>query len=243
MQFYNATTKRAICQKTDRLCDSNDTSFPRLAKTAEANDSNELIAAWILGADGTWQWDDSNYDDLPIGTQTLVESQNNYSFNDKFLEIDQVEIMDSNGKYFIIRPIDEQDRKSTIPLEEIYSDNGRPVFYDKIADDTIAIYPAPDAGVTVTLIKGIKIKFRRTTKAFTAVATTATDETEPGFISSYHQILPYMMAVPYCMKYKKDRVGLYEKRIEELKQGLIDIYARREMDKRKQITNNPIAFR
>ncbi len=242
MQFYDATNKRAICQKIDRLCDSDDTSYPRLEKTAEVNDAGEKVAGWLINADGTWEWDDSNYTDLPIGTQTLIEGQGQYTFNDKFLQILEVQVKDDAGNFRIIPTIDQKEVASDIPLSRTYETAGFPQWYDKVTDDTIIFYPAPTA-TDVTLASGLKIRFKRTLKLFTAVATTAEDTTIPGFASPFHEILSYMAAIPFCMSYKKDRVGLYEKRVAEIQKELIDHYSSRERDIRHGFTMAGINYR
>jgi hypothetical protein len=52
-----------------------------------------------------------------------------------------------------------------------------------------------------------------------------------------------MAAIPYCMTYKKDRVALYEQKIDRLKKELIGHYAQREKDTRRIATMKPITFR
>lgn len=241
MQFYDATNKRAICQKIDRLCDTTDTSYTRLNKTAEVNDAYEQVVGWLIASDGTWQWDDSNYSTLPIGTQTLVTTQSAYTFNDKFLDIISVEVKNANGDWEILRPIDQREFSDTMPLEEAFEDDGMPEYYDKVSEDTIKLYPAPKTG-SCTLTSGLRVKFKRTANLFTAASNTDADTTVPGFASPYHEILAYMAAIPYCMTYKKDRLALYEKRVAELKDELIKFYSKREMDKRKQMTMAPINY-
>lgn len=242
-----ATINDIILESLD-LCDANTTSYPATTMLRRINEAYERVVGWILAIDGTWQWDDTNYTDLPIGTQTLVEGQNNYSFNDKFLEIEEVLILDEAGKWHIIKPIDQSELEINIPLEEYFADNGRPLYYDKVTDDTIKLYPAPDDGSSVTLANGIKIKFRRTADIFTTAQVTAGTKI-PGFISSAHYILSYMAAIPYCMKYKKDRVSLYEKRVGDFdppigyKKEIIDSYSRREQDKRKVLTMEGVLHR
>ena len=93
MQYYNVTdTENSLVHECWDLCDANNTSYPLDGKvTRRFNIALERVIGWILESDGTWQWDDTNYTTLPIGTQTLVNSQGVYSFNDKFLELELVE--------------------------------------------------------------------------------------------------------------------------------------------------------
>jgi hypothetical protein len=222
------------------LCDASSTTYTDATLLRRINEAYERVVGWILGCDGTWQWDDTNYTDLPIGTQTLVASQSKYSFNDKFLEIEEVQILKSDGHWEIIQPIDQKEESDFYPLSEEYATPGMPEFYDKVSDDTIELFPAP-AAANVTLASGLKIKYRRTASIFTS-AEVSTGTKVPGFMSTFHYMLSYMAAIPYCMKFKKDRVALYEKRVEEYKQDLIEAYSRRERDKIKQITVRSRAF-
>lgn len=224
------------------LCDATTTSYIAANLLRRINEAYERVIGWILEADGTWQYDDTNYTDLPIGTQTLVESQNAYSFSNKFLEIDEVQILDKNGDWAIIKPVDQKEYSDDTPLDEAFATDGIPECYDKIADDTIMLYPAPDDGTAVTLASGLKIKFKRTASVF-SYSDIDTGTKVPGFPSPYHAILAYMAAIPYCMTYKKDRVVMYQNEVERLKKGIIESYSRREQDKRKQMTMSRRAYK
>ena len=224
------------------LCDADTTSYIAADLLRRVNIAYEQVVGYLLTADGTWQWDDTNYTDLPIGTQTLVSGQSAYTFNDKFLQLLEVQIMGKDGKYRIIQPIDQREYSDEAPLEEDFTTDGEPIYYDKVSDDTIKLYPAPDNGISVTLASGLKIKFKRTADLFTT-AQVNTGTKVPGFASPYHVILSYMAAIPYCMTYKKDRVALYEKKVMDLKKELVELYSNREKDKRKVMTMGSIAFR
>lgn len=224
------------------LVDADTTSYPAADMLRRVNNSLETLTALIINADGTWQFDDSNYSDFPIGTFTLVASQAKYSFNDKFLQLLEVQIMDKLGNYNIIKPIDQKEYDDLIPLEEAFETAGRPIYYDKISDDTIKLFPAPDNGVTVTLASGLKVKFKRTADLFTSAQVT-TGTKVPGIASPYHQLIAYMAALPYALSYKKDRVPLFEKKIDELKKDLVRFYSRREKDVKKVATMKIIQFR
>lgn len=227
--------------ETRDLCDADTNSYTAATLLRRINSAYEQVVGWIIQADGTWQFDDSNYTDLPIGTQTLVASQSAYTFNDKFLQIEEVQIKDDEGNWQIIQPIDQREYSDETPLSEAFETDGFPQFYDKIAEDTIKLYPAPSAA-DCTLTGGLKIKFKRTASIYTSAEVT-TGTKVPGFISTYHYILSYMAAIPFCMTYKKDRVALFERKVEEMKKGIIEAYTQREKDKRKVITMDGILFR
>lgn len=220
------------------LCDADTTSYPAATLLRRINQAYEQVVGWLINADGTWQFDDSSYTASPSGTQTLVAGQSAYSFNDKFLQLLEVQIKDINGNWKILTPIDQIEYSNSQPLSEAFKTNGLPIYYDKISEDTIKLYPAP-AAANCTLADGLKIIFKRTANIFTSAEVT-TGTKEPGFASPFHFILAYMAAIPYCMTYKKDRVALYEKRVMDLKKELLSLYALRERDVQNVMTMAPI---
>lgn len=247
MLFYNATTKQGICQEIDRLCDTADTDYPRLDKTSRVNESMERLVGDIIIADGTFQYDDTNYTTLPRGKGTLVEGQEAYSFSSEYLQIESVEILSKDGfTYRRIENIDNVDLGGRSPQEYFGTESdgspkkGEVSCYD-ILGDSVILYLAPTS-TNHTLTNGLRIWFKRKPQAFTAVSTTATDSTEPGLPSSYHVILAYMAAIPYCMAKHKDRVALYQREVDLMKIAILKYYGLRERDRRKIMTPKPISF-
>lgn len=235
-----------INSETRLLCDADSSSYPDDALLRRTNLGYEQVVGWLINADGKWQFDDTNYGDFPIGTFTLVSGQGKYSFNDKFLQIIDVQIKTVNGKYRIIQPIDQKDLdpkfRLQLPLRERFAIDGYPIFYDKLSSDTLELLPAPDNGVTVTLDAGLRIYFKRTADLFTS-AQVSTGTKVPGFDSTFHVILSYMAALPFCMSYKKDRVALYQSEVIRLKDEILQQYTKRSKDERNAMTSEYIAFR
>lgn len=233
------------------LCDADTTSYPAAALLRRINYAYEIVVGWIIGADGTWQFDDTNYTNFPIGTYTLTAGTGRYSFNDKFLQLEEVQILraGTGGNYEIIPPLDQKELGDQItPLDEIYSENGFPQFYDKVSDDTIELFPSP-ASADVNLTNGLKIRFKRTADLYTSAQVT-TGTKEPGFASSFHSILSYMAARPYCLTYKPERVTMIDKVIGDttleptgMKVAILNHYSRRSKDQRKRMTMAFTPFR
>lgn len=221
------------------LCDADSTSYPDAVILRRVNASYEHRVGQIIGLDGTWQFDDSNYTTLPIGTQDLVASQQDYSFDTRFLAIERVQVKDANGIWQMVDPIDKSQLLD-IALDEYQKTPGIPNEYDKNGE-SIFLYPSPSASY-VTLSGGLKVFFQRTASVFTS-GEVSTGTKTPGFASPFHILLAYDASIPYCMSYKKDRVALFEKKAMELEKDLLNFYARREKDVRKQLTMKPIAFR
>lgn len=227
----------------DDLCDSTDTSYPVAKKVLHINASLEELVGKIIIADGTWQFDDTNYTDLPRGKGLLVEGQENYSFASEYLSIEAIEILDKNNKYIRIDPIDHSELGGLSPQEYFGVDSsgnplkGFPSHYD-ILGDTIFLFPAPTSD-SITLADGIRVWFKRTVDLFTTLDTIQ----EPGLPSSYHSLLSYMASIPYCIKYHKDRIVLYQRKIDLMTKDLLDFYGQREKNRRKIMRVKSINFR
>ena len=240
MQLYNTTTKRGLVQEVHRLCDTTDTSYTRLDITARLNDAMEELVGEIITADGTWDYDDTNHTTLPRGKGNLVNAQSQYTFASEYLDIVAVDVLDTSNVYRKLKAFDPSQLGDLSPEEYFGVDGsgnlktGFPEYYDK-QGDSIFLYPAPSS-TNVTLTNGLRVWFKRAPNAFTAASDTSNDTTEPGLPSSYHVLLAYMAAIPYCMSYYPERVVLYEKRRDELKQKLLDYYGLRERDSRKTMT-------
>ena len=225
------------------LCDSDYLSYPPVKKVLNVNVAYEELVAMIINADGTWQFDDANLTDLPRGKGNLVEGQESYTFASDYLQIEHIDILDTNNLYCRIKPFDPKEYSDRSP-DEIWGvdssgnpNTGFPEVYD-IKGDSIRLYPAPTAD-SVTLTNGIRVDFKRTVDLFTVADTTQ----QPGLPSTHHSLLAYMASVPYCMKFHQDRLALYEKKVDEMKKTLISHYAHREKNKRKIMTTNSISFR
>lgn len=224
-------------------CDSDYLSYPPAKKALNSNIAYEELVGLILQADGTWQFDDDvNNSTLPRGTGTLVEGQESYTFASTYLEVDQIDILGTDGVYRKIKPLDPADLGDMTPEEYFGSTTsltakGFPEYYD-IQGTTIRLYPAPTS-TSVTLTNGIRVLFRRTIDLFTVSDTTQT----PVLPSLYHYLIGYMASLSYCAKYKKDRVAWLEKKIDEGKKGLVAFYGKREKDRRHIITTKGISFR
>lgn len=235
MQFNSNATQQDLVSEIDSLCDSNSTSYPIAAKTRRVNSSLEELVAEIINADGTWDYDDTNHSDSPVGTGNLVEAQEAYAFASEYLEIKQVSVKDTAGNWSVLEPIDPREFRDQA-IEEYFPATGLPTHFDKNGD-TIRLYPAPTS-TSVTLTAGLKVRFTRTASLFTTTDTTK----EPGLPSTHHVLLAYMAAIPYCATYKKDRVPYLVKKVDEMRKTLIAHFARREKDKRKVMTMRGINF-
>jgi len=245
MVLYDTTnTYQSIIHELWDLCDANITSMPLATAVRRINASYEELIGEIINADGTWQWDDDvNIGDAPRGKGDLVEGQEYYTFASKYLQVEAVDIKGTDGIYRRIKPIDPKEFEHISPDEYFGIDaSGNPEtsfpdFYD-IKGNSIRLYPAPTA-TEVTLTEGLRISFKRTADLFT----TSDTSQSPELPSTHHVLLAFMAAVPFCMSYKKDRVPLYEKKVDSMKKTLLEHYSYREKNRRGIIIPSRRAYK
>ena len=218
-----------IQQEARALVDADTTSYPASLMLIRNNTALEDIAVDILDADGRWQWDDTNRTDFPIGTTTLVASQQDYAFDTTHLKIIGVSVKDNSGDWYKLKPIDPDDFSDT-DRAEYCKTAGEPIYYDKIGN-SVFLYPAPDNGVSVTLASGLKVYYQRTADLFTSAEVT-TGTKVPGFASPFHILVAYMSALPYAQSYKKDRVPMIVDFINKKRADLKKFYSKRDKEER-----------
>lgn len=159
------------------------TQYPTSRITYSANNWLDRVAGYAIGADKRFQWDDTNHTKLPIGTTNLVADQDEYSFltdeqGNRILTLTRIDCKDSEGNWRQLMPID-QAQISPQALDEFMKTSADPLYYDKISDNIIKLYPASDTNVTA----GLKFYFQRSPSYFTTSDTTK----EPGVASTLHR--------------------------------------------------------
>ena len=182
MEFSNSSTNSGIVERARTIARVDATQWPTANIVNSANDRLDKIMNYGITADRKFQLDDSNHTKLPIGTTDLTAGQSDYSFltdeqGNRIINITRVEVMDSDGIYTLLRPKDQQEIGEA--LDEFLKTDAPPLYYDKIADNIIRLYPTPDETVSA----GLKFYFQRTPSYFTASDTTK----EPGFANELHR--------------------------------------------------------
>lgn len=200
---YN--THDSLYHDTLSLVGISDTSqYPIVQFIRNANQWYRKASSWIKASSGTWEYDDSNWTDLPEGTTTLVAGQQDYSLDTTIQEIERVEVLDVDGNYQKLKQLDQSQISGA--MDEFMETDGMPSYYD-VRGFSLFLYPAP-AAASVTTALGLKVYFSRDIKEFGITSTS----TEPGINADFHRIISLGSAYDYCLS----------NGIEDRKKGLRD---------------------
>lgn len=228
MRWDGETNGLDLSTDIDFWCDTNDTSFPQAKKILNANFALDDVVAQIMRADGRWKWDDTNNSDLPVGTTSLVASQQDYSIATTHLKILKVRAKDGAGNWYTLDPV---DRANLTDADLDTTVTGVPVKYTK-QGNSFYLYPIPNYSSS----GGLSVEFQRGASYFAVGDTTK----EPGFASMFHRLISLKVSEKYCMKNNLARLPAIQNEILKLEALLGDFYARRNDDEPKRFTMEEI---
>lgn len=219
-------TVQELDADVDFLCGSTSATYSPTNKRRNMNIAYRDVAAIIWESDGGWRYDDTNATTLPKASTNLVSDQQDYSLPSTAQRINRIEVVDSEGNYIKVNPLDMNEVTTGLP-EFLGGNTGLPLYYELVGR-SILLYPTPSSGY-VTLTNGLNIYMDRDVTDLAVTATT----TEPGFAPSFHRILSYAAAIDFTqdnqqrqfLAAQKDRLEqmmrrFYSKRAPEVKTKL-----------------------
>lgn len=184
--FSDTSGNTGILQRARAMARVDANQWATVNVVNSCNDWLNKIFTKGKNLDIKFQLDDTNHTKLPIGTIDLTANQSDYSFltdeqGNRITNLTRVDILDPSGLYRELKPIDQAELKGWA-LDEWNKTANLPLYYDKIADNVIRLYPKPATSVT----NGIKYYFQRAPSYFTASDTTkapgVADDLHRGFV-------------------------------------------------------------
>lgn len=219
MEFKNQTTQLGLINDVDFWATTDSSSYPTKDKTRNINAWYDKVDTWIWQATGTWEYDDANYNNLPIATTALVDNQRDYEMPSEARKVDGVSVKDDSGDWVQLDPIDKS--QMGVDPQEFFETKGIPRYYDLVGR-SILLYPSPDSS-EVTTSGGLKLFLSRKTIHFSSSATTR----EPGFASCFHRILSIGAARDFCIVHIPDRVDNLDNEMMNYKKDIQEFYGAR----------------
>lgn len=227
MQFNSETNNLDIVSDIKFWCgiaSTDTTSYPLKAMARNSNFGLDKVVSLILRSDQTWQWDDLNSTDTPIGTKALVSAQKDYSIDVTHLKILKVRIKDSAGNWISLNRIDRRDLTDF----QLTASDGVPTSYDKFGN-SIRLNPAPNYASA----GGLEVQFQRGASYFAYDSTTK----EPGFASQFHRLVPLYASLDYLeANGPEKREAKVRVKIMQMEEALVDFYSSRNMDEKQSFT-------
>ena len=214
MQYSDVTlTNDAIIQNCETMAKlgnggitGNSVLFSKF--TGWINDAYGKVVMQILTVDKNWRWDDFNWTNpnaFPIATALLVSGQRDYwlpratntSDQSTLWKVYKVRMKDISGEWYTLIPLgaDEDEIADETP--------GRPTKYRLIGSSLRLSCPPTSGGVT--LAAGVQVWFQREFIRFTTSSTTEV----PGFMSSYHYLLPLDACATYFLPVDQNIANQY----------------------------------
>jgi hypothetical protein len=233
MVYSDTSTKLGLIQDCEQLIFGNYTDISgnpdRLYDfTARINRAYDKLATIIMGVDGRWQFDDTNYTDLPIGTTDLFSGRQDYTLDVEFLDIVKVLMLDPAGNKTILRPFDIDDPLGRPFLQQPPAVGGIPTHYDKTGG-SVLLYPTPnydsDGGLTV--------HYRRKPSYFAYTDTTKA----VGVPANFHRYLSLEASFDYASSPSKQLASKDDLavKVKEMEAQIEEWYSRRSKDEPKFI--------
>ena len=217
MQYNSGADEQDIVSLTNDLANTDNVVYPLVQKTRAANKTLRKIWSWIFEAYGGWIYDDSNNIDFPSATTQIVSSQQDYSIPSEALTVNDLEVKDSSGNWYDLKPITSEEIDKLQAEKEFFKTNGLPIYYLMISG-SFKLFPTPN----YTQAASLRISFDRGATTFTSGDTTKT----PGFVSQFHDAVAVGMALEWAR----------EKGLNDLLQGLYADWRRYELDIKKFYT-------
>lgn len=183
--------------------------------------------AIALTSDGSWQFDDLNYTDLPIGVTDLVSGQQDYAFASDVLSVDKILVKDQAGNWLELQPVDiHEKRLASRNIWQLPGSVGIPTSYDKFAN-SILLDPIPNYNST----GGLKVVFKRNASKFVYTDTTK----EPGIPSLFHPYLARVAALSYLIENGHSSVNSIGALVIADEQKIGEWFSKRDNDVKPQI--------
>jgi hypothetical protein len=234
MQFLDTTNFDGLINECERIClmgvtgISGDTTQLKNF-TARINQALDRFYMIALTHDSQWQFDDTNYSDLPIGVGDLISGQQDYSFSSDVLTVEKVMIKDSSGNWQELDKVDINERGAAKLWTLATGNTGVPTRYDKFAN-SIFFDPIPNYNST----GGLKVVFKRNGSKFVYTDTTK----QPGIPSLFHPYLARVASLPHLIEHNMDSLTSINSLILQDEQNIKDFMGRRNRDDKKRMRAN-----
>ena len=192
------------------------------------NTNYDKLHSIILDSQDEWDFDDSNYADLPIATTDLVASTGKYGLPATIYRMNKVEINYGAGMVKA-NPLDLNETllSDSELLERITVSNPK----YRVFNGTIQMYPTPTADVT----GGLQLYFDREVNLFTSAEVT-TGTKEPGLDRLWHDYIAIGASFDGAVKFTLNNTATLKTMLDEMESRIRKYYGQRTTDRKFRLT-------
>lgn len=241
IQFSDTVNNTGIVQQARYKARVDSTAWDTYKIANSCNDWLDFVTGYAIGADRRFQWDDTNHTKLPEGRANLTANQSDYSFltdeqGNSIITLTRIDMLANDGTTWVkLHEIDQSDVSKEIGLSSLFASTAQPLYYDKIADNIVRLYPTPDTTIT----NGLKFYFQRTGSYFSASDTTKT----PGVSPLLHKGFVIASAYDIAITLGLDSIVTLRDQLAEERQKVVQYFSDRNQDIRKIMKPKPFNFR
>ena len=225
IKFSDTTNRDAIIQKIETATGTQSATtatYPLAQKTLDVNQALGRFMLLAIQAGGRFQVDDTNQTDYPILSTQINSGQNDYvyvydgsSTPNKILDLRMVRILDTNGEWHDLKPVDREANN----LTKFQGQTGMPTEFDVDAN-AIKLYPTPN----YTLANALEIYVSREPQYFATTDTTK----QAGIPTIFQDYLWKRPSAEYAMiKTLPQAVGL-QNAVTTMEADIMAYYSRRD---------------
>ena len=221
MDFNETSTGTGAVQEIYDICQADTNSYPLKSVTRRVNAALDRFFTLAFQADGRWNWDDPNYDTVPIQSINLVANTQSYNLDDftsEIINILRVEMLDSSSNNVKLRRLD-RSKLGHIALTDYKTTASTPDEYDLVGE-FIYLYPKPSYSAT----NGLTIYLDRNKSAFLYTDTTK-DLPVPSIFVQY---ICRLASLPYLVEFQKGQKNDIANQIAADEVAIIDYFGHRE---------------
>ena len=191
------------------------------------NNAYDKLHSIILDSQDEWDFDDSNYTDLPIATTTLTANTNTLALPPTIYRLNKTEINYGSG-YVKALPLDLNETGLS-EAEVLERANANTPYY-RVFGNVIKFYPTPTTDATVQLY------FDREIEKFTSAEVT-TGTKVPGFDALFHDYIVLQASIDGAVKYNLNNLNVLETKAQEMEQRIRKYYGKKTTDRKLKLTN------
>lgn len=217
---------------TRRLTNTTSTEYSDTNLNASLTSGAHFLMSEVFDAMDDWDIKGE------IATTNLVDGQNEYVFPSDIAKIKRIEVSYDGTNWYKVKFFDVNEKQSALTGKED-SDYAKQEPYAEIFDNSIFLYPTPDANATA----GLKIWYSKesvgTNDAGEDISSFSTSTDKPILRPAFQKGLVFIASIDYFTQFKDwESVTIMEQKLEKIIARMRTFYGNRISDRKVVVQGN-----